>query len=90
LLWIGVGIIITMIISLIAYEVSESWFLVSISDPLLRLIGGGIWNAVINGLITQTIVLIVLGVLLVIGAWVAGPSRSAVSIRTTVQGWTGR
>lgn len=89
-LWIGVGIIVTMVISLIAYEVSESWFLVSITDPLLRLIGGRIWNAVINGLITQTIVLIVLGVLIVIGAWIAGPSRSAVGIRSTVQGWTDR
>ena len=89
-LWIGIGIVITMLLSLIVYKVAESWLLVSIADPLLRLFGGAIWGVITNGLIIQTIVLMIIGLLIIVGVWLAGSSRTAVSIRTTVRGWTNR
>jgi len=89
-LWIGIGIVITMVLSLLVYKVAESWLLVSIADPLLRIFGGAIWGVITNGLIMQIFVLMVIGILIIFGAWVAGSSRTAGRIRTTVRGWTNR
>ena len=87
MLWIGIGMIVTMSLSILVYKVAESWLLIGIVDPLLRFFTGEILDVVTRGLVTQTIVLMILGVVFIIGAWVAGPSRTAVSIRTTVSGW---
>ena len=62
-LWIGIGIVITMLLSLLVYKAAESWLLVSIADPLLRLFGGAIWDVITNGLIIQIIVLMIIGFL---------------------------
>jgi len=86
-LWIGIGIVITMLLSLLVYQAAESWLLVSIADPLGRLFGGAIWDVITNGLIIQTIVLMIIGLISIIGAWVMGSSRTAVRIRSKVSGW---
>lgn len=89
-LWIGIGIVITMLLSLLVYKAAELWLLVSIADPLLRLFGGAIWDVITNGLIIQIIVLMIIGFLFIVGTWLVGSSRTAVSIRTTVRGWRDR
>jgi hypothetical protein len=86
-LWIGIGIVITMLLSLLVYQAAESWLLVSIADPLVRLFGGAIWDVITNGLIIQTIVLMIIGLLIIVGAWLMGSNRTAVSIRSKVRGW---
>jgi hypothetical protein len=85
LLWIGVAIAITMLVSLIAYDFIQSAVIISITDPLARIIGRELWDVVTAGLVTQTIVLTVFGILIAIGAWLAGPNPRAVAFRSWIQ-----
>jgi len=85
LLWIGIAIAITMLLSLIAFNFIQSGVQVSITDPLARIIGGEIWNVVTAGLVTQTIVLMVIGILIAVGAWLAGPNPRAITFRSWTQ-----
>ncbi|MFC2025574.1 hypothetical protein ACFLUC_00080 [Chloroflexota bacterium] len=87
MMWIGIGIAIVMLLSILVYNLAESWMLASIADPLLRFFTGEILDVVTHGLLVQSIVLMILGVLIILGAWVVGPSRAAVDIRTEVSGW---
>ena len=85
LLWIGIAIAITMLVSLIAFDFIQSGVLVSIADPLARIIGREIWDVVTAGLVIQTILLLVVGVLITVGAWLAGPNPKAVTFRSWTQ-----
>ncbi len=84
LLWIGVGGAITMVLSLIVLALAEPLAVASIADPLLRTVAGQAWGIVLRGFVTQTVLLLLVGVLIAVGAWLAGPHRSAVAIRTAV------
>ncbi|MGD8474796.1 MAG: hypothetical protein PVH59_11770 [Anaerolineae bacterium] len=87
-MWIGVGVTIAMILSLVAFALTRPVVLVSIPDPLVRLLAGEIWGVVVRGLYVQTILVLVLGLLLIAGAALAGPSPRAVAIRTGARnGW---
>jgi hypothetical protein len=86
ILWIGVAIAITMLVSLIAYDFIQSAVIISITDPLARIVGREIWNVVTAGLVTQTIVLTVIGILIAVGAWLAGPNPRAVAFRSWTEG----
>lgn len=85
LLWIGIGVAITMALSLIGFAVAQPLVLISIADPLVRLLAGEIWDVILRGLYIQTIVILVVGLLLVAGAVLAGPAPRAVAIRTGVR-----
>ena len=88
LMWIGIGVVITMALSLLAFALAQPAVLVSIADPFVRLLAGEIWDVVVRGLYIQTILILVVGLLLVAGAALAGPSPRAVAIRTGVSdGW---
>lgn len=84
LLWIGVGVAITMILTLILYALLQPVLLASIADPLFRTVADAIWNVVTRGLVWQTIIFLAIGILLAIGAALAGPSPRAVAFRSTV------
>jgi hypothetical protein len=87
-MWIGIGVAITMTLSLLAFALAQPALLVSIADPFVRLLAGEIWDVVVRGLYIQTIVVLVVGLLFVAGAALAGPSPRAVAIRTGVHnGW---
>ncbi|MCJ7661536.1 MAG: hypothetical protein MUO67_20490 [Anaerolineales bacterium] len=85
LLWIGIAVAITMLLSLIAYEFIQSGIFISIADPLARLIGRESWDVVTAGLVTLTIVLLIVGILIAVGAWLAGPNTKAVAFRSWTQ-----
>lgn len=85
LLWIGIAVAFTMLLSLIAYEFIQSGIFISIADPLARLIGREIWDVVTAGLVIQTIVLLIVGLLIAVGAWLAGPNPKAVTFRSWTQ-----
>jgi hypothetical protein len=89
-LWIGVGVAITMALSLILFGLARPALLISIADPLVRVVAKELWKVVTRGLLIQTIFLLVVGVLLVLGATLAGPSPRAVAIRTAVSDRFGR
>ena len=84
LLWIGVAGAITMVLSLIGLSLAKPPALASIANPLLRTVAGQAWDIVLRGFVIQTVLLLVVGVLIAVGAWLAGPHRSAVAIRTAV------
>jgi hypothetical protein len=85
LLWIGVAVAITMALSLLLFAVARPVFLAAIIDPLVRAVSGELWNIVVRRLLYQTILLLVVGALIAVGAWLAGPHERAVAIRTSVR-----
>ena len=88
--WIGIGVLITAGLSLVVLAFAQPVVLANIQDPLVRALGDEIWDVILNGLIWQTVLLGVLGLLIALGAWVFGPSERAVGIRTEVGGWFGK
>lgn len=87
-MWIGIGVAIAMVLSLGAFVLTRSAVLVSIYDPFVRLLTGEIWGVVVRGLFAQTILVLVIGLILILGAALAGPSPRAVAIRTWIRsGW---
>lgn len=81
LLWIGVGVAISMVLSLLLLALAQPAVLAAIADPLVRTLIGEVWDTVIRGLIVQTILLLVVGLLVAAGAALAGPHPRAVAFR---------
>jgi hypothetical protein len=67
---------IAMFISLIVFSGARSYALTSVQDPLLRELGRAIVEVLTHGLMVQTIFLLIVGVLLIIGAWQAAPDSA--------------
>jgi len=86
--WIGIGIAVAMTLSLLVFVLTQPVVVASVVDPFARLLVGEIWDVVISGLYIQTLIVLVIGLLLVGGAALVGPSPTAVAIRTSVsRGW---
>jgi hypothetical protein len=83
--WIGVGVAITMILSLVGFALARPVTLASVPDPFVRLLAGEIWRVIVRGLYVQTILVLVIGLIFVAGAALAGPSPRAVAIRAGVR-----
>jgi hypothetical protein len=75
-IWIGSAMAVVMLVSLIVFSGVRSSALVSIQDPLLRDLARAIINVVTQGLMVQTIFFLIVGLLLVIGGWQAGPDSA--------------
>jgi len=75
-MWIGISMVIAMFISLIFFSGARSAVLTSVQEPLLRELGRAIVNVLTHGLMVQTIFLLIVGVLLIIGAWQAAPDSA--------------
>jgi hypothetical protein len=87
LLWIGVGVAITMVLSLALLGLLRPVLLAAVTVPQVRAVFAEIWDTVTRGYLLQTIFLLIVGVLIAVGAWLAGPKPRAVAIRTSVGGW---
>jgi hypothetical protein len=85
LLWIGAGIAITMAVTLFLLALAQPMVLTSIADPLFRALAGEIWDIITRGLVIQTILLLVIGLLIATGATLAGPHPRAVAIRVGIR-----
>jgi hypothetical protein len=81
-LWIGVGTAIIMAVSLIVFALVQPAMLVAIADPFARVLAGEVVGVVTRSLYWQTFLILIIGVLLAVGAALAGPSERAVAIRT--------
>jgi hypothetical protein len=82
LLWIGVGVALTMALSLVLYALLRPLILGVVTDANVRAVAEEIWGIVTQGLIVQTVLVLIIGLLIVLGAWLAGPHRHAVAIRS--------
>ena len=89
-LWIGVGVASAMALVLIVLAVAKPMVLAYIVDPVIRAFGGEIWGLILRGLIVQTVVVGIVGLIIALVAWLAGPHSRAVAIRSGVSGWIGR
>jgi hypothetical protein len=81
-LWIGVSIVITMILSLLLLAVAKPLVLASIVEPIVRVVAGELWTVVFRLYIIQTFILMIIGFLIAVGAALAGPHPRAVAFRT--------
>jgi hypothetical protein len=75
-MWIGGVMAVAMLVSLILFSGVRSSALVSIYDPFLREMGRAFMNNLTNGLMVQTIFLLIVGIGLIIGAWQAAPDSA--------------
>jgi len=75
-MWIGIGLLIATVISLIAFSGVRSSVFISIQDPFLREMAKAILNVLTHGLMVQTIFFMVVGLLMIIGAWQAAPDSA--------------
>ena len=75
-MWIGIVMTIGMFISLIVFDGARSSTLVSIQDPFLREMWRAMVNVLTHGLMVQTLFFMIVGILLIIGAWQAAPDSA--------------
>ena len=76
LIWIGITLALTMLVSIIFFSYIRSNILISITYPLLRDLGRQIFYVVTHGLFVQTVFLMIVGILLSIGAWQSTPDSA--------------
>jgi hypothetical protein len=84
LLLSGSGLAIAMGLSLIAFHIARWQVMGVIEAGDIRQASGLVWDHVAGGLALANIILMVIGVLVVVGAAIAGPSRWAVALRRKV------
>jgi hypothetical protein len=89
ILWIGAGVAIVMALTLLLLAIAQPLVLAYIVDPVIRAFAGEIWGLILRGLIIQTILVGIVGLLIALGAWLAGPHSRAVAIRNGVRGRIG-
>lgn len=85
LLWIGVGLVVAMLLTLFLLVLTQPVLLSQILNPVLRSMTDEIWDVVTAGLVWRTIFVLVVGVLIAVGAVLAGPHPRAVAIRSAVR-----
>jgi hypothetical protein len=78
-----------MVLVLIVLAISKPVVLAYIVDPVIRAFGGEIWGLILRGLIVQTVIVGIAGLIIALVAWLAGPHSRAVAIRSGVRGWIG-
>jgi hypothetical protein len=89
LLYSGIGLAITMLLSLLVFRLVRQDVLDQIVNGMYRAAAEAIWGIVLSGLFTQTIFLLVVGLIIAVGAWLAGPHPRAVATRGTVGDFLG-
>jgi len=76
LIWIGIVLALTMLVSLIVFSFLRSNILVNVAEPMLRDLGRQIIYVVTHGLFVQTVFLMIVGIFLAIGAWQSTPDST--------------
>lgn len=84
LLYIGAGLSVTMALSLAILARVRSQVVAEVSSELYRTAVEAVWEIVLGSLIGQTILLLVIGLAIAAGAFLAGPDRRAMAVRMAV------
>jgi hypothetical protein len=86
LMWVGIWSVVAVMIQLALLSVGRNFYLEAItSSGVRRGSAGAVWDQLTSFLRQSGLTLIVLAVLIAVAAWVAGPSRGAIRIRSL---WT--
>lgn len=80
---VGVGAVVTMVVTAVALRIARRVVLDEVDGTLKRHAVDDVWGGLASPLVRQTVVIAALGLLLALGAWLAGPSEHA----ATVRGW---
>ncbi|NIM94604.1 MAG: hypothetical protein GTO18_12965 [Anaerolineales bacterium] len=83
-LYIGASVSITMLITLILLKLVQPLLVASITEPLLHDIASEILRVITRGLVIQTIMLMILGIVIAAGAWLMGPNPRVVETRNRI------
>ncbi|MGB2911834.1 MAG: hypothetical protein WBB55_14730 [Anaerolineales bacterium] len=86
LIWIGIVLALTMLVSLIVFSVVRSNILVNVANPMLRDLGRQILYVVTHGLFVQTVFGMIVGILLAIGAWQSTPDSTMSKWEASLKG----
>jgi hypothetical protein len=81
----GVGIVIAMLVTGLALRVVRRVITDRVEVDVRRQAVESLWGRLFETLFQQTAALAVLGLVIALGAWLAGPSRLAVGLRTGVR-----
>lgn len=81
----GVGIVIAMVATGLAMRIARRVIIDRVEVDVRRQAVESLWGRLFETLIQQTVALAVLGLVIAFGAWLAGPSRLAVGLRTRVR-----
>ncbi len=84
LLYIGVGLVITMALSLLVFGLVKSQVLDQFVSELYRSAAEAMWSILLSGLVTQTVLVLLAGVIIAVGAFLAGPHPWAMAVRGAV------
>ena len=82
---VGVGVAVTMVVTAVALRIARRVLFDQIDGDVRRRAAEDVWTGLLTSLFRQTAVLLALGLLLALGAWLAGPAAGAVRVR----GWFG-
>jgi hypothetical protein len=87
---VGIGIVVAMVVMVIAYGFARTAYLDSLPGPGKHEAGAVIFDTLTRYLQRGVRVLLVVGVLVWLIAWLAGPSRPAQAVRRQWNGITGK
>jgi hypothetical protein len=87
---VGIGIAVAMVVTVIAYGFARTAYLDSLPGPGKHEAGAVIFDTLTRYLQRGVRVLLVVGILVWLIAWLAGPSRPAQAVRRQWNGITGR
>ncbi|HMG40686.1 MAG TPA: hypothetical protein VK611_05125 [Acidimicrobiales bacterium] len=77
---VGLGMVATMVVTAVALRIGRRALFDQIDGDVRRRAAGDVWTGLLTPLFRQTAVLLVLGLLLAIGAWLVGPASSTVRL----------
>ncbi len=87
--WIGGATVFAMVFSLIDMRYARSALTGGVEDPIQKAGAEAAWDIIFRGFVQQTWVVLVLGGIVILVAWIMGDSEGAVTIRSAV-GTTGQ
>jgi hypothetical protein len=82
--WIGGATVVSMLLSLITIRYARFSLTGGVEDPIQREGAEAAWDIIFQQLIWQTWVVLLLGVTIILVAWIIGDSESATALRSAV------
>jgi hypothetical protein len=86
ILGIGIGFVVVAVITAVAFRVTRNTLVGSVSDPTAQTAVLDIWKIFLQRLWQQTAVILVVGFIIAVAAYLVGPARGASWVRKETEG----